>query len=90
MLGCQRFALVSAIKEPAAIRPPRSLSGLQVVQVIGGALRMGGGRENGALVFFEDAQPVVEVGSMVFPHFRRDAENGAKESRSQFGNSSRA
>ena len=48
-------------------------------------MRVGGGGEDGALIFFENGEPVVEVGGMVFPRLRRDAEDGAEKSGSQFG-----
>ena len=59
---------------------------LQAAQVIGGALRVGGGGEYRPLIFFKDGQPVPEIGGVVFPDFRRDAQFRAQESGSQFGN----
>ena len=59
---------------------------LQAAQVIGGALRVGCGGEYRPLVFLQHRQPVPEIGGVVFPHFRRDAQFRAQESGSQFRN----
>jgi hypothetical protein len=59
---------------------------LQAVQEIRGALRVCGCAENGALVFLQYTQPVPEIGRVIVPDFRRDAEVGAQESGSQFRN----
>jgi hypothetical protein len=52
---------------------------LQAAQVIRGALRVGGGAENGALVLFQHLQPVAELGGVVVADFRRDAEVRASD-----------
>ena len=50
---------------------------LQAVEVIGGALGMGGSGEDGPLVVLEHLEPRGDIGGMVFTHFEGDAEVGA-------------
>jgi hypothetical protein len=52
---------------------------LQAMQIIGGALRMGGGGEHGALVVLQDFQPIRDVARMIIARLGRDAEVDAKE-----------
>jgi hypothetical protein len=59
---------------------------LQAVQIIGGALRMGGGGEYCPLVISQHREPQRDIGGMVFPNLRREAEVGAKERRAKLGN----
>ena len=59
---------------------------LQAVQIIDGALRVGGGGEDRALVFLQHLEPVPQIGGVVVSRLRRDAEVGAEESGSQLGN----
>ena len=56
---------------------------LQAVEKIRGALRVGGCAEDGAFVFLQHVEPVPEIGGVVVPDLRRDAEVGAQESGSQ-------
>jgi hypothetical protein len=53
---------------------------LQAVQIIRGALRMGGGAEDRPLVAFQYRYPRRNIGGMILADFRRQAEIGAKES----------
>jgi hypothetical protein len=76
-----------------ALSPPALLSRcalllllLQSAQVIGGALRVGRGREYRPLILFKDRQPVPEIGGVVVSHFRRNAQFRAQEGGSKFGN----
>ena len=59
---------------------------LELLQEVSGALRMGGGGEDGAFVVLEDLEPVAEIGGMVFPDVGCDAEVGAEESGTEFRN----
>ena len=59
---------------------------MQTVQVIGSALRVGGGGEDRPALALENAQPVAEALRVVVAHFRGDAEIGAQEGRSHFRN----
>ena len=52
---------------------------LELLQVVGGALGMGGRLKDGVLVFGKDFEPVADVVGMVFTDFRCDVEVGAKE-----------
>ena len=58
---------------------------LGAVQKIHGALGVGGGREDEALVILQGLEPVGDIGGMVVADFRGDAEVGAKEGGAQFG-----
>lgn len=42
-----------------------SLRRLELLQKVSGALRMGSGGEDGALVVLEDLEPVAEIGRVV-------------------------
>jgi hypothetical protein len=55
----------------------RGLLRLQVVQIIGGALRMGGGAEDRPLVVLQHRDPRLDVGGVILADFRRDVEIGA-------------
>ena len=57
---------------------------LQAIEKIGSALRVGRCRKDCALVLLQYGQPVPEVGGVVVPDLRRDAEVGAQESGSEF------
>ena len=48
-------------------------------------LGMGGGLEDGTLVFLEHFQPMVEVGGVVLPRRRRDAKVAAEEGGTDLG-----
>jgi hypothetical protein len=50
---------------------------LQLVQIIGGLLRVAGGGEGCALVVLQDFQPLGDIGGVVVAGFRRDARIGA-------------
>ena len=58
---------------------------LKAVQVVNGALRVGSGLENSAVIILENLEPCGDVGCVVFLDFRRDFEVGAKERRTQLG-----
>ena len=58
---------------------------LQTVQVIDGALRVGGGGEDRTLVLTQDFQPVCQVGGVVFARLGGDAEVRTQEGRPQLG-----
>lgn len=58
---------------------------LQAVEIFGGALCMGGGAEDGALVLLQHLEPVVDIGGMLITGFWRQAEVGAKERRAKLG-----
>ena len=53
---------------------------LELLQVVGGALGMGGRLKDGVLVFGKDFEPVADVVGVVFPDLRSDAEVGTQES----------
>lgn len=57
----------------------------QPVQVVGSALRMGSGGEDGALVVLQDGKPVADIGGVIGTILKRQPEIGAKERRAQFG-----
>ena len=68
--------------KPAALWPSRGLlhrRRLELLQEVGGALRVSGSGEDGAFVVLEDLEPVAEIGGVVFPDVGRDAEIGAEE-----------
>ena len=81
-------------KEPPAVKPEAlwpsrglfSLRRLELLQEVSGALRMGGGREDGAFVVLEDFEPVAEIGRVVLADVGRDAEIGAEEGGTEFRN----
>jgi hypothetical protein len=52
---------------------------LQPVEVIGGALRMAGGREDRAAVMLEDFEPGGDVRSVFLARLKSDFEIGAQE-----------
>jgi len=56
------------------------------MQIIHGALRVGGGGEDCAVVVLQDLQPEGDVRSVIVTDFRREFEIGAQERASQFGN----
>jgi hypothetical protein len=62
-----------------------NLRGLQLVQVIGGALSVGGGSEHCPLVVPEHLEPGGDVGGVVLAYFRSEAEIGAQEGGTQLG-----
>jgi hypothetical protein len=64
----------------------RLLSRLQAVQIIGGALRMGGGGKDKPLVVLQCFQPVPDIGGVILANFGGDFQIGAEEGRSQLGN----
>ena len=49
------------------------------MEVVGSALGMRGGGEDGACVVLEDCEPVAEIGRVVIADVGRDAEIGAEE-----------
>lgn len=65
----------------------RSGGGLQraakAPEIVGGALRVRGGGEDGALVLLQDGQPVTDIGSMIGPVFEPKAEVRAQERRAK-------
>jgi hypothetical protein len=58
---------------------------LQAVQIIGGALRVRRGGEDGALVVLQDFQPGGDVAGVILARFGCDAEVDAQEGRSELG-----
>lgn len=56
---------------------------LEPVDEIGGPLRVGSRREDGAIIVLQDFQPVGDVGAMVLAGLQHDAEIGAQERRAQ-------
>ena len=52
---------------------------LQPGEVIGSALRMGGGGEYCSLILLQDGEPVPEIIGVVLPHLRRDTQIRAQE-----------
>ena len=79
---------------PGCLTPARLLlgwrvgrrSGLQALQIIGGALGMGRSLEDGVFVVPNDFQPVADIVGVVFPDLRGDAEVGTQESGAEFCN----
>jgi hypothetical protein len=63
----------------------RGLLRLQVVQIIGRALRVAGCGEDEALVVLQHLKPRRDVGRMVCANLRRDAEIGREEGRTELG-----
>ena len=59
---------------------------MELLQVVCGALRMGGGREDGTFVVLKDFEPVAEIGGVVLADVGSDAEIGAEEGGTQFRN----
>jgi hypothetical protein len=52
---------------------------LEPVEVIDGALRVGGGGEDRAVVVLQDLQPRGDVGGVIVPDLRGEFEIGAQE-----------
>ena len=77
------------MRPPFRLRDSRSgclcLCHLQAVQVIDGALRVGGSGEDRTLVLTQDLQPVREVRSMILARLGGDAEIRTEERRTQLG-----
>jgi len=59
---------------------------LQAVQIIGCTLRMSGGAENRAFVLFQDLEPALNIGGMLFAGLRRKFKIGTKKGRAKFSN----
>src|SRR5579862_9268372 len=57
---------------------------LPLIQIIGSALRVSGGREDGALIFAQHVEPVPDVIGVIRADLRRDAGFGAQECGTQF------
>ena len=61
---------------------------MELLQVVGGALRMSGGREDGAFVVLEGLEPVAEIGRVILAdvgsNAKIDAEEGGTEFRNKF------
>jgi hypothetical protein len=55
------------------------------VQVIHGALRVGGGAEYRPLVVLQHRDPRCDIGGVILLDFRRELEVGAKERRAKLG-----
>jgi hypothetical protein len=55
------------------------------MQEVCGALRMGGGGEDRALVFLQDFQPALDIGGMVKARLGRQLQIGAEEGRAKLG-----
>lgn len=64
---------------------PRCARWLQVVQEVGGALRMGHGPEDGPLVVLQDCEPVDDVGCVILTGRERQFEIDAQEGRAKLG-----
>lgn len=58
---------------------------LALVQILGGALRVGSGGEDGALVVAEHAEPGVDIGGVIVTHVRREGEIGREEGAAELG-----
>jgi len=58
----------------------------EFVDEIRGALRVGGGGEDGAGVVLEDFEPVRDIGGVILAGFERQFQVGAQERGSEFGN----
>jgi hypothetical protein len=58
---------------------------LQAVQIIRGALRMGGGAEYRPLVILQHRDPRCDIGGVIFPKLRREFEIGAKKRCAKLG-----
>ena len=91
--GFDRGNRVVTEKEPPAVKPEAlwpllrglfSLRRLELLQEVSGALRMGGGREDGAFVVLEDLEPVAEIGGVVLADIGSDAEIGTEEGGTEF------
>ena len=54
---------------------------LKAVEIVGGALRVGGGAEDGALVLLQDGQPMPDVGGVLVAGLGAQREIGAEKSR---------
>jgi len=59
--------------------------GLKAVQVVGGPLRVAGGAEDEPLVVLQHLEPVADVGGVILPDVRGDAEVGRQEGGTEFG-----
>ena len=63
----------------------RSLPGrLKLVQKVAGALCMGGGLKDRALVIAQDCQSILDVGRVLFARLRRELKARAQEGSAQF------
>jgi hypothetical protein len=62
--------------ESSALRRLGAYSGLQATQIVRGALRLGGGGEDRALVLFEDGKPTRQIRGVVIPDLGGDAKLG--------------
>src|SRR5262245_2509091 len=63
---------------------PNLRPGLQAMQEIGCLLGMGGSLEDGPLIFLQDFEPVIEVGSVIVTRLRRDTQIAAQEGGTDF------
>jgi len=59
-------------------------SGLQLVQVFDGALGVGGGRNDGALVVLQDLDPLGDTGGVVLARLKVEAKVRGEEGRPEF------
>ena len=57
---------------------------LELLEVVGGTLRMRGGGEDGACVVLQDREPVTEIGGVILTDVGRDAEIGTEKSGPEF------
>src|SRR5574337_700512 len=74
LLRGQRFRRVRRLQPAfAALRRDKP------VQEIGGALGVGGGGEDGALILVQDLQQVGQIGGVILARLRRDAQIGAQK-----------
>lgn len=76
-------------KRPPKRRPPclprqGRGSGLQLVQVFDGALGVGGGRNDGALVVLQDLDPLGDTGGVVLARLKVEAKVRGEEGRPEF------
>ena len=55
------------------------------MQIIGGALRIGGGGEDRALVVLQDCEPVGDIAGVIRARLGRDAEIGAEKGGTKLG-----
>lgn len=58
---------------------------LQSMQKPRRAFGMSGGREDGPFVVLEHLEPVPDIGGVIFPRLRRDAQIGGQERAAQLG-----
>ena len=62
---------------------PLGTPALPAMQELDGALRVGGGAEDGALVALQDLEPAGDIGGVIFPRLDLEPQIGGKEGRAE-------